>query len=45
MCDFIDFEMEKTRLKKKMHTFNEEWESEPELEKINQEEKPIEITK
>lgn len=44
MCDF-DLERENLRAKKKIKESEEQWESEPELEKIQQEEKPIEIAK
>ena len=44
MCDITNFEMEKLRIKKKIQESEERWDSEPELEKIQQEEQPIEIT-
>ncbi len=44
MCDFTEFEIEKLRMKKKIQVDEENWESEPELEKIQQEEQPIAIT-
>jgi hypothetical protein len=44
MCDFADFEFEKTKLKKKIREYEESWEAEPELEKINSDEKTIELT-
>jgi hypothetical protein len=44
MCDFADFEIEKIRIKKKIRDYEESWEAEPELEKINSDEKVIEVT-
>lgn len=44
MCDFTEFEIEKLRMKKKIQEDEENWESEPELETIQQEEQPIAIT-
>jgi hypothetical protein len=44
MCDLTNFEMEKLRIKKKILESEEGWESEPEIEKIQHEKQPIEIT-
>ena len=46
MCDLTDFQIEKQLIKKKIQKTEEDWESEPELEKVSglQEEQPIEIS-
>ncbi len=44
MCDLTTIEMEKLKIKKKLQSSEESWESEPDLEKIQrEEEQPIEI--
>ena len=44
MCDLTNFETEKLRIKKKIRESEEGWESEPEIEKIQHEKQPIEMT-